>query len=57
MAAMVMSFLYRALLRILGLVVARGRADSANEVELLVLRYEIAIPVCTFLASTMSTSL
>ena len=40
---MVMSLLCRALLRILGLVVARGRADSANEVELLVLRHEVAV--------------
>jgi hypothetical protein len=30
-------------LRILGLVVARGRADSANEVELLVLRHEVSV--------------
>ena len=38
-----MSFLYGALLRILGLVVARGRGDSANEVELLLLRHEVAV--------------
>jgi hypothetical protein len=40
---MVMSFLYGALFRILGLVVARGRGDSANEVELLLLRHEGAV--------------
>jgi putative transposase len=40
---MVMSFLYGALLRILGLVVVRGRGDSANEVELLLLRHEVAV--------------
>jgi putative transposase len=39
----VMSFLYGALFRILGLVVARGRGDSANEVELLLLRHEGAV--------------
>lgn len=40
---MVMSFLYGALLRILGLIVARARGDSANEVELLLLRHELAV--------------
>jgi putative transposase len=40
---MVMSFFYWALRRLLELVVARGRSDSAKEIEPLVLRHEIAV--------------
>jgi putative transposase len=40
---MVMSLIYWALRRLLELIVARGRRDSANEIELLVLRHELAV--------------
>ena len=38
-----MAFLYWALCRLLELVVARGHGDSAKEIELLVLRHEVAV--------------
>src|SRR2546428_12517133 len=40
---MFMSLLYWTLRRLVELVVARGRRDGANEVELLVLRHELAV--------------
>jgi transposase len=40
---MVMTLIYWALRRLLELIVARGRRDSANEIELLVLRHELAV--------------
>jgi putative transposase len=43
MARMVMSLIYWALRRLLELIVARGRRDSANDIELLVLRHELAV--------------
>lgn len=43
MARMVMSLIYWAVRRLLELIVARGRRESANEIELLVLRHELAV--------------
>jgi transposase len=43
MVRMVMTLIYWALRRLLELIVARGRRDSANEIELLVLRHELAV--------------
>jgi len=43
MPAMMMSFLYWALRRLLELFVLRGQSDSANEIELLVLRQQLAV--------------
>jgi hypothetical protein len=40
---MVMSFCYWMLRRLLGLIVLRGRREAANEIELLVLRHEVAV--------------
>ncbi|MGH2528719.1 MAG: helix-turn-helix domain-containing protein, partial [Actinomycetota bacterium] len=40
---MVMSLLYWILRRVLELLVARGRPDNANEIELLVLRHELTV--------------
>jgi hypothetical protein len=40
---MVMSFCYWMLRRLLELIVLRSRRDIANEVELLVLRHEVAV--------------
>jgi hypothetical protein len=40
---MVMSLIYWALRRVLELIVARRRRDSTNEIELLVLRHELAV--------------
>jgi hypothetical protein len=38
-----MSFCYRMLRRLLELIVLRSRREGANEVELLVLRHEVAV--------------
>jgi hypothetical protein len=40
---MVMSLIYWALRRLLELIVARGRRDATNEIELLLLRHEVAV--------------
>src|SRR6266581_2820822 len=43
MARMVMSLIYWALRRLLVVILVRGRHDDANEIELLVLRHELAV--------------